>query len=377
MATCAAPQHQRSFESSEAFLRDVARRLWQVDTYRRGLVTETAFKQAMRDLNISRQGPEMEVLQEYCTVTTDGYVHYKQLLQALQGEAPRAKRSIMKDAILPQQQDEACTDLTDQVRQVYARWDRGLLSNPEFREELRGLGYTPTAELDHLLMVHGPGRSLTFSKLMSALQVNVDDGRRARALPSGMQNNLYTEADVGRGLALDTQSVASSARSTVQNDAAKVQGNSQVALPQLREAICGFVDGSMSASQFRTRLRTLGATMPPELDPLIRKHEADNSVRFQDFARVLLQRSDRLPSYAGSVASPAPSPCPTPTDSTRGACRDETGVNGAGRTSPGEAYPPQHLAAGGAHRAQPGRRHYGGTPGSAAAAPFGTSANAG
>jgi hypothetical protein len=49
-----------------------------------------------------------------------------------------------------------------------------------------------------------------------------------------------------------------------------------------------YVSGSLSSDGFVSGLSRNGISIIPELEQLIRRHEADNSVTFKDFGRVLL-----------------------------------------------------------------------------------------
>merc|ERR1712134_114629 len=69
----------------------------------------------------------------------------------------------------------------EKVRQIYARWDRGLLTDNQFKEELYSqLGMPPNEEIERLLTVYGPSRNLLFGKLMHALQIDDFTNRKCR-----------------------------------------------------------------------------------------------------------------------------------------------------------------------------------------------------
>ncbi|CAJ1336428.1 unnamed protein product [Effrenium voratum] len=110
---------------------------------------------------------------------------------------------------------------------VFSLWERGRISNQQFKDGLRGCGAPLTAELDRLLIAANP--------------------------------------------------------------------------TSLRQAICDFVDGHIPAVTFRSQLQRFGVALTPDLDKMIRTHEGDSSVRFQDFARLML-RQDR-PATPRSVSS--------------------------------------------------------------------------
>lgn len=243
-------------------------------------------------------------------------------------EMPRAKQSSLKCTIFPVNEDCASSQIshrgsetastavssrqkiflserTEDVRKAYARWDRGNYSNEAFKTELQSFGLAVTKELERLLEVHNCSRNLSFGKLMAALQVDENDGRRAR------NNYAMSETDVSSGFSaaqrqpeefqerrpgFDEQSVCSSSVTAATGD---LQNS-------LRQAICDFVDGRIPAISFRRHLHQSGVPVTFDVDRLIRTHECDNSVRFQDFARAVLRqdRQDHLNSVGSATSSP-------------------------------------------------------------------------
>jgi Ca2+-binding EF-hand superfamily protein len=263
----------------------------QNDRYHRGLLTAQAFSQALEALGLRFGQPEVEDIIQYCIITDDGYVHYKGLLTHCQPSEPRAKQSTAKTTIFPQEEDRATcstshtavpswmepstttaaesrqrmylTERTEDIRQAYARWDRGLYSNEAFKEELRGYGITLTKELERLLEVHSCSRNMSFGQLMSALQIDENDGRKARAQHRGSDTDSVLSASRDmrdtRGRQHDEQSVCSSVTA--------VTGDLH---DNLRQAICDFVDGRIPAITFRRQLHHNGVPLSQELDRLIR-----------------------------------------------------------------------------------------------------------
>jgi len=142
-------------------------------------------------------------------------------------------------AALPQGQSVA--GRAEEVRRVYARWERGALSNVAFREQLQGLSLN-----HHEVRAH---------ETVDAGSNFIADDCRSRQ-PDGPSTSL-------------------------------------------RQVICAFVDGQLPAVSFRQQLRQHGVQSLPELERLIRTHESDNNVRFGDFARVLMRQ---LPNFDMSAA---------------------------------------------------------------------------
>jgi len=173
------------------------------------------------------------------------------------------------------------------VRRLYSKWEQGTLSSSGFKAELKMLGIPPTDELDHLLVVYGPSRAMPFRKLMYALQIEENDGRRARNAHHGgrQAEPPTTAADFVRDPHLAGEACDWSG-------AGGARGGDPTSA-SLRKAICDFVDGRIPAVAFRQQLRRCGVNMTSTLDRLIRTHECDNSVRFQDLARLLILQDKR------------------------------------------------------------------------------------
>lgn len=280
----------------------------EVDTYHRGLITSQGFSKALKDLSLSYGEPEVEAILEYCAVTGDGYVIYKELLSALGPSTPRAKQTTANAAIFPQDgRDDASepspqqpssrgsasqalqgpmAGRTEAIRKVYARWERSHLTDAAFRQELIGIGCTPTPEFDRLIATYGPSLSMPFSKLVSALQANEVDGRRARS-----HHEVGRSEDASRHAGIRTSweesSTGGAGCETPSRGPSCSEGHEGAVLRQL---ICGFVDGRLPAVQLRRELSRIGVQITPELERLVRTHESGNCVGFGDFARLLMRQ---------------------------------------------------------------------------------------
>jgi len=320
---------ERLLRDPHYLLQAVSYEFQKVDTYHRGLITSSNFSQALSSLGLRYGQPEVEDILQYCTITDDGYVHYKELLRVVGPEAPRAKQSSLKGTIYPTQEammyepsasaSEAGESVrngffagkSDDIRKVFSRWEQGYLSNEDFKETLRGLGFQVTRELESLLVTYGPARSMPFSKLMYALQVDANDGRRARNA-HGQHATAGEQANRGAGQGSHWGNLAPEARYHGQSQASQSESASyditsaeDLSNPQsLRQTICDFVDGHIPAVAFRMQLERFAVPMTSELDKLIRMHECDNSVRFQDLARLML-RKDKIDAERGPISGSA------------------------------------------------------------------------
>jgi len=349
--------HSRLLRDPEYLLQAVAAQFQKVDTYHRGLITSSNFSKALESLGLRYGQPEVEDVLRYCTVTDDGYVHYKELLHIVAPGTPRAKQSTMKGTIYPptndlspsepsaseagpaRERDGFFASRTEDIRKVFSKWERGYISDHQFKEVLRNLGIPLTEELDRLFVTYGPARTMPFSKLMYALQIESNDGRRARnalgvpAAPSRLGAGAPTAWGSRQHSEMryhgESGSASVASQSEVSSHTVPPSGLDDLSTPHsLRQAICDFVDGNIPAVTFRVHLQRFDVPLTPQLDKLIRTHESDNSVRFQDLARLMLrQESDR--SSGGGAATPRNSAA----GSVQGSVR--TAQNGEAMQAPG------------------------------------------
>mmetsp|Transcript_8992 Transcript_8992/g.19571 ORF Transcript_8992/g.19571 Transcript_8992/m.19571 type:complete len:533 (-) Transcript_8992:88-1686(-) len=294
----------RLLRDREYLLHAVCAEFQKVDTYHRGLITSSNFAKALASLGLQYGQPEVDDLLQYCQVTDDGYVHYKELSAFLSPQQPRAKQSSLKQTLypaevaapLPQDQHHGFfVARTEDIRKVYSLWERGRISNDQFKDGLQSAGAPSPLpeELDRLLVTYGPARSLPFSKLMYALQIDANDGRRARNV-LGVPPAVFSESRRA-GAAGGAPSELRFHGSCLGPPSSTASLCDELANPgSLRQALSDFVDGLIPAVTFRLQLQRFGVALTPELEKRIRTHESDSSVRFQDFARLLLRQESQL-----------------------------------------------------------------------------------
>ncbi|CAE6969410.1 unnamed protein product [Symbiodinium sp. CCMP2592] len=294
----------RFLRDREYLLHAVCAEFQKVDTYHRGLITSSNFAKALASLGLQYGQPEVDDLLQYCQVTDDGYVHYKELSAFLSPQQPRAKQSSLKQTLypaevaapLPQDQHHGFfVARTEDIRKVYSLWERGRISNDQFKDGLQSAGAPSPLpeELDRLLVTYGPARSLPFSKLMYALQIDANDGRRARNV-LGVPPAVFSESRRA-GAAGGAPSELRFHGSCLGPPSSTASLCDELANPgSLRQALSDFVDGLIPAVTFRLQLQRFGVALTPELEKRIRTHESDSSVRFQDFARLLLRQESQL-----------------------------------------------------------------------------------
>jgi len=278
------------------------RQLRLVDRYNRGMVTSANFEDVLYAMDLCYGQKEVEDLLKYITITDDGYVHYKELVHLVSPSTPRAKKTTAGNSIFPPDDSKLngvkgknrlrtaegyIADRAPDVRLLYARWERSLLSGVQLKAELQKLGLRITADLERLISQRDHSKDMPFGKLMSAISVDDNDGRRCRYyMPGTPASDL--SAVGGSYPPLSTMSLDHSQRlDDMNSDRGSVVGGNVISL---RQAIVEFIDGKLSGVAFRITIKSHGIRVNAELDRTIRTHEIDNSVRFQDLAKFILSQ---------------------------------------------------------------------------------------
>jgi len=286
------------------------------------MITAAAFSRALDDLGLRYGQQEVDNIMQYCTITDDGYVHYKELRRKLAPDTPRAKQVQAGDAIFPPddgrdggssvasslrhqgseqyRQQGMRTEFsppeidTEKVRQIYARWDRGLLTDGQFKQELYSLlGIQSNDEVERLLAVYGPSRNLSFGKLMHALQIDDFTNRKCRN-PTAF---AMTQGDYG---SRPNSRAASDGKPPPRNPVNWDDGQGPQSPPvetraeYIHRVLCAFVDGVTPSVVFRAQLQQCQVPITEEIDRLIRKHESGNSTQYRDYARVIFRNDPNV-----------------------------------------------------------------------------------
>ncbi|CAD7967454.1 unnamed protein product [Amoebophrya sp. A25] len=325
------------------------------DKYQRGLITAASFSNVLEDFGLQYGQPEVAKLLEYCIIKGDGFVIYKDLVRKFSPSTPRAKQSETEKFLLkandlalkadmgkppaPPMPDlhneEAMQEFlaaqTEEIRRLYSRWDRGMLTDHAFVHALSDdLKIPLTEEFRHALAVHGPARDLSFAKLIKALRIDnfLHKGGEPRKHHHSQSHQhphaLFTTGDVLASKGIDMRPRSSGGpqvdyreslersgqtgrqaplgeirRNPVTWDPISRQGayhpsGTSPASPSessapigLRRAICLYCDGKVGSWVFRQKLKENGILVTMEIDRLIRLHEADNSVRVAEFLAVV------------------------------------------------------------------------------------------
>eukprot|EP00392_Amoebophrya_sp_AT5.2_P011427 g11504.t1 len=249
----------------------------------------------------------------YCVINGDGFVIYKDLIKKYSPGTPRAKQSesekfLLKANELAMKQEPhlqthwthapKLPDLHDQmemseysrteeIRRLYSRWDRGMLTDNAFLTALsEDLKVPLTEEFRHQLAVHGPARNLSFAKMLRALRIDnflakgtvphsfAENPGRVFSTAAGEENGgQYRDEDEEKGETGRQLPITEIRRNPVTWDHAeptphmgadaRTSGSSRDA--SFRSAICLFCDGKIGSWVFRQKLKDLGAKVTLEI----------------------------------------------------------------------------------------------------------------
>jgi len=286
------------------------------DKYNRGLITSGALSVSLESLGLKFGHHHVTDALQFCTITSDGYVHYKDLINHLLPKEPKAKATT-KHTLFPDTSDniknkddgirmdtnvnnptaqrQYITEKTGAIQRVYSRWDRGLIDSHQFVQELKDMKIPLSNEFHNLLKARGPSRNLGFSQLMASLQIDDFMYRKARQPVQSSEKqsvmsqdgNSFNPVNWSKGNKDDSNSFAESKiRSTeVPSQIESVAERRDRA----QKAITDFCDGVTNSTVFGAQLKGLGVFISPEIRRLIRAHESGNNTRFRDFAAYVLR----------------------------------------------------------------------------------------
>ncbi|EPT24881.1 hypothetical protein TGME49_246720 [Toxoplasma gondii ME49] len=238
--------------------------------------------------------------------------------------------------------DERCVytpELTDAIRRLYAQWDRSCLRDWQFKESLQRLGVCVTPEFERLLSTYGPSGCVSFSQVMQTLMMS-DSGflassslRRSRnrsaadiPLPPVADRLPFYEPRRNpvtwsppqplKGLPVNPQDVLQHALKLplaadldldrrVGSEVGDTEGGDGCSLADkfrlLKKLVALYLSERLSATQFRKELVEADVPITPELDTLIRAHEADNSGQFTPFAVAVFRAAEETEIFLKEV----------------------------------------------------------------------------
>eukprot|EP00397_Hematodinium_sp_SG-2012_P032794 GEMP01034953.1.p1 GENE.GEMP01034953.1~~GEMP01034953.1.p1 ORF type:complete len:455 (+),score=75.80 GEMP01034953.1:95-1459(+) len=268
---------QARLRSDPFYLRcQLCERFRKYDTYNRGLITAASFSRSLEDLGLRFGHDEVSDILRFCTITDDGYVHYKELIKHTSPEEPKAKKNTPY-AIYP------APDSEDNAK-----------------EGLEELHIPISEEFRRLIQIHGPARDLGFAQLMASLQINDFIQRKAR--------HPIVAQDASTQRATVSPRTFGGRKPSIRNPVTWVQGDDHLVsyFPSDQEGtsdkrdktqrvICDFCDGITDSTVFAAKMEALGVLVTPDIQRLIRMHESGNCVHFREFASIVMRQGESAP----------------------------------------------------------------------------------
>lgn len=338
-------ERQHLFRTDNRFLLNtVAQELRKHDALKSGLIPAAKFNDVLEDLGLRYGSPEIDLILRFCTVTEDGYVHYKHLLLDTSPykdthsadsveESLRPPNVVKQDVYTaPSQQvpprnpqNHVLTpNKSDQIRRLYCMWDKNAVRDAELLTQLRALGVPVTPEFERLMITYGPSRTLSFSQFMRALHINEYAWRKSRTPVPDPETIPGLRCSGAQALGDRKRNPITWSEAPIRLSDAPCPPSSMIMSDEVfnEEALKGdvysllqklasnFLDGNQPSSHFRNRLQRLGLRITPELDALIRSHDSDNSGQFKDLMRLLLKSAfQRDAQESGGAESEAVHDC--------------------------------------------------------------------
>mmetsp|Transcript_22494 Transcript_22494/g.49204 ORF Transcript_22494/g.49204 Transcript_22494/m.49204 type:complete len:459 (+) Transcript_22494:45-1421(+) len=273
------------------------------DKYHRGMVSSAVLTAVLQDLGLQMDQQNVDQVLRECTVTHDGFLHYKSLIEATTQLKSTAQLSEIGSAMRPDDTParggpDVEHDLSTEIRRVYARWDRGGLTDDGFKRMLVDMGVRLTDDFLRLISQHGRSRSVSFQALVQALSVTDNQQRRSRAAHPGVLDPQKPErwtANVRRDPVTWRDEAAQAAGSdpwhrvrSTYDDA----GDQAAWGDRVKSCLCDLVDGIISTVACRGRLQDLEVEFNRDLDRLLLRHEQGANVTFREFCQVVFRGSN-------------------------------------------------------------------------------------
>jgi hypothetical protein len=273
------------------------------------------------DLNIDYASAEAEEIMKYVTVTNDGFVHYKALMQHV---APKhtAAGTTIEHSISPQVEDELeveplrfdknnvalmtpterrqfIIDRTEAIRRIYTEWDRGSIDNASFKSRITEIGIPISDELHRIIDMHDNSRALSFSKVIQALQIGdymLHKSRDPEALTNWTPQPRLHRANVAPRNPVSWQDVDAPSGQAIDDGSLRHYINQATTgdpLAELKAVICAYMVGSIPTVEFVAHLDRHDVPMTQELQRLLRQQQCDNRATFRDYVKAIFpHRSD-------------------------------------------------------------------------------------
>jgi Ca2+-binding EF-hand superfamily protein len=285
------------------------------DKYQRGIISSSSFARVFSDLNIDYASAEAEEIMRYVTVTNDGFVHYKALMQHV---APKhtAAGTTIEHSISPQveagleveplrfdknnvalmtptERRQFIIDRTEAIRKIYTEWDRGSIDNTAFKNRITEIGIPISDELHRIIDMHDNSRALSFSKVIQALQIGdymLHKSRDPEALTNWTPQPRLHRANIAPRNPVSWQDVDAPAGQAIDDGSLRHyinQAQDGDPLAELKAVICAYMVGSIPTVEFVAHLDRHDIPMTQELQRLLRQQQCDNRGTFRDYVKAI------------------------------------------------------------------------------------------
>eukprot|EP00744_Colponema_vietnamica_P013351 GILI01018708.1.p1 GENE.GILI01018708.1~~GILI01018708.1.p1 ORF type:complete len:469 (-),score=67.76 GILI01018708.1:205-1557(-) len=188
----------------------------------------------------------------------------------------------------------------DMIYDAFMRFDRGMLSLNDFRRVVRDeIGVPENHEYVRYLQQNGPGGTLSFAKIIQTLCLADADDRKvvsavaaqnpsqrpvsaSTRIPEPTEDDRSTRKAMGAFYRGPTESNIFGAEGAPRPDTTDSRA-------ELSLMIKDYIQGLLPSTEFRRALYMRQIPITQHLDGLIRNHDAHNSGRFQDFAKLIIR----------------------------------------------------------------------------------------
>eukprot|EP01066_Platyproteum_vivax_P001646 Platyproteum_vivax@DN12096_c0_g1_i2.p1 len=280
-------------ENDRAFLlTKVANALSEHDSKNNGLVSANALSSVFDNLGLKIGSGDVEFLMDFIHVIDNAHVSVKDLYVAAKsgGKVSQKEKdntpqiqtkefgsglgnSQLGSSVFgsnPTEFHEKLKQNLPELRRCFVGWDKGLLTTEGLKNCISSFGLEISPELERLLDSNNESRMLPFGKFLQAMAMNdVCSNRKARVpIENQSQYDSYVSVDGN-----------TSQRSSI------VAPRTEDYPDKLRNTICDYLEGKSPKIVFHSELAKLNVPFTPELEALVRSHEADNGGHYKDFVR--------------------------------------------------------------------------------------------
>jgi len=285
------------------------------DKYQRGIISSSSFARVFSDLNIDYASAEAEEIMKYVTVTNDGFVHYKALMQHVAPKHTAAGTTIEHSIspaveadfeveplrfdknnvalMTPTERRQFIIDRTEAIRKIYTEWDRGSIDNVTFKNRITDIGIPISDELHRIIDMHDNSRALSFSKVIQALQIGdymLHKSRDPEALTNWTPQPRLHRANIAPRNPVSWQDVDAPAGQAIDDGSLRHyinQAQDGDPLAELKAVICAYMVGSIPTVEFVAHLDRHDIPMTQELQRLLRQQQCDNRATFRDYVKAI------------------------------------------------------------------------------------------